>query len=652
MQLLLCAAALSAAALSGVAALLSTQALFAQAQPAQQRPAQQRAAQQLAAQTVTAGDIRPNIVLVVIDDASPTDLGAYGGEIATPNIDRLAARGTRFTGFRATPMCAPSRAMLLTGLDSHVAGLANLPESVPVDHEGQAGYLGRLADNVVTVASLLQRNGYRTYAAGKWHLGHSAGALPGAQGFDHSYVVDATGADNWEQRAYLPIYEDAPWYQDDAPVRLPGSFYSSEFLVDRMIAYINQGAPSAARPTTPSTTTSAATGSVKATPSTARKPFFAYLPFLAIHIPVQAPAEFTAHYNAVYNDGWTAQRQRRYTAAVNAGLIAPGANMRPVPAGLRNWSALDTIQRTQQAKAQAVNAGMMEAMDYHFGRLVAHLKQIGEYDNTLFIVLADNGPEPSDPMATPVFRWWSKSVHYSTDVAQLGTRGTFAAIGPEAANANAAPFALFKFHAAEGGVRVPLIIAGPGIAAGKRHDAFALISDITPTLLEYTQTAAAPAPAPVISGRSLLPVLAGRADHTYAAHEPVAIEAAGSSALYKGALKLVRDRLPFGDERWHLYELGNDPGETNDLAAARPDVLKAMLKDYAEYAARVGVLDVPSGYTTTGEVRRRMVHALVQRHAVLLAISAAALVALPSLLVAWVIRRARRKRAHHAQVSA
>ncbi len=591
----------------------------------------------LSAQPAAAGDTRPNIVLVVIDDASPTDLGAYGSEIATPNIDSLAARGTRFTGFRATPMCAPSRAMLLTGLDSHVAGLANLPESVPVDHEGHPGYLGRLADNVVTVASLLQRNGYRTYAAGKWHLGHTTGALPGAQGFDHSYVVDATGADNWEQRPYLPIYDDAPWYQDDQPVRLPGNFYSSEFLVDRMIEYISERARS---------TASASTSSA------ARAPFFAYLPFLAVHIPVQAPAEFTAHYNAVYNDGWTAQRQRRYTAAVNAGLIAPGSSMRPVPAGLRDWSALDQIQRTQQAKAQAVNAGMMEAMDHHFGRLLAHLQHIGEYDNTLFIVLADNGPEPSDPMATPVFRWWSKSVHYSTDVAHLGTRSTFAAIGPEAANANAAPFALFKFHAAEGGVRVPLIIAGPGVSAGKRHDAFALISDITPTLLEYTRTAAAPAPAPAISGRSLMPVLTGRADRTYAAHEPVAMEAAGSSALYKGALKLVRDRLPFGDERWHLYDLGRDPGETNDLAAARPDVLEAMLKDYAEYAARVGVLDVPAGYTTTGEVRRRMVHALVQRHALLLAISAAALVTLLAAFVAWVIRRARRKRAHHAQVSA
>ena len=197
-------------------------------------------------------------------------------------------------------------------------------------------------------------------------------------------------------------------------------------------------------------------------------------------------------------------------------------------------------------------------------------------------------------------------------------------------------------------MRVPLIVAGPGIAAGRRHDAFAFISDITPTLLEYTGTPAAPTPSPAISGKSLLPVLAGRAEHTHAAHEPIGMEAAGSSALYKGAMKLVRDRLPFGDERWHLYDLANDPGETNDLAAAQPDVLNAMLKDYADYATRVGVLEVPPGYTTTGEVGRRVLRALVHRHAVLLAFSSAALLALFVAIAAAIIRRTRRTRASRA----
>ena len=560
---------------------------------------------------------RPNIVLVVIDDASPTDLGAYGSEIATPNIDRLAANGARFTNFHATPMCAPSRAMLLTGLDSHIAGVANLPETVPASHEGRPGYLGRLADNVVTIASLLQRSGYRTYAAGKWHLGHVAGALPDAQGFDRSFVVDATGADNWEQRPYLPIYDDADWFEDGKAVRLPKDFYSSQFLVDRAIAFIGDGV-------------------------NADRPFFVYLPFLAIHIPVQAPQTFTDHYLDVYSTGWDAQRQRRYEAAVKSGLVPPDSPIRPVPDGLREWASLTNEQRATAARAQAVSAGMMEAMDHHLGRLITHLQSIGAFENTLFVVLADNGPEPGDPGASPLFRAWLAGVGYSTDIERLGTRGTFAAIGPEAAKANAAPFALFKFHATEGGVRVPLIVSGPGVHAGARLDVFTFITDLAPTLLAYTGASAAPPPAPQMQGRSLLPLLLGEAAFVHAPDEAIGMEAAGSSALFKGSLKLVRDRLPFGDEQWHLYDLAVDPGETNDLATARPERLRAMLADYQAYAERVGVLDVPAGYSTTGEVGAKMLHALLHRYAWLLAGIAMTLMGLPGWLLWRVLARRRR----------
>ena len=562
---------------------------------------------------------RPNIVLVVIDDASPTDLGAYGSEIATPNIDRLAANGARFTNFHATPMCAPSRAMLLTGLDSHVAGIANLPETVPVSHEGRPGYLGRLADNVVTIASLLQNSGYRTYAAGKWHLGHTAGALPDAHGFDRSFVVDATGADNWEQRPYLPIYDDADWFEDGKPVRLPEEFYSSQFLVDRIIEYIDSG-------------------------QNRNQPFFVYLPFLAIHIPVQAPRAFTDHYLDVYSTGWDAQRQRRYEAAVKSGLVPPGTAMRELPTGLREWASLTDEQRALAARSQAVSAGMMEAMDYHLGRLIVHLQGIGAFENTLFVVLADNGPEPGDPGASLLFRAWLAGVGYSTDVEHLGTRGTFTAIGPEAAKANSGPFALFKFHAAEGGVRVPLIVSGPGVRAGQRVDAFAFITDLAPTLLAYTGTPAALPPAPPMSGRSLLPVLAGETSVVHAQDEAIGMEAAGSSALFKGSLKLVRDRLPFGDEQWHLYDLALDPGETNDLATARPAAFQELLADYTVYAEESGVLDVPAGYSTTGEVGARMLRALIHRYVWLLAGVAVTLIG----LIAWLLRRVLKRRRNGA----
>jgi arylsulfatase/uncharacterized sulfatase len=562
---------------------------------------------------------RPNIVLVVIDDATPTDLGAYGSEIATPNIDRLAAAGTRFTNFRATPMCAPSRAMLLTGVDSHTAGIGNLPESVPGSHAGQRGYLGHLADDVVTVATLLQRGGYRTYAAGKWHLGHTPGTLPNARGFERSFVVDATGADNWEQRPYLPIYDGSEWYEDGKPAALPADFYSSRFLVDRMIEYIGDGKGDA-------------------------RPFLAYLPFLAIHIPVQAPQAVTDRYVATYAAGWDAQRQRRHAAAIAAGLVPATAATRPVPMQLRDWEALDAETQARQARAMAVNAAMMETMDHEFGRLVAHLRRIGAFEDTLFVILADNGPEPGDPAAAPLFRAWLRMVGYDTSLERLGTKGSFVAIGPEAAKANTAPFALFKFNAAEGGLRVPLVVAGPGVRGGARADANAFITDITPTLLELTGIAPAPAPAPAIVGRSLAPLLRGDATQVHPADASVAIEAAGSAAVYRGNLKLVRDRPPFGDERWHLYDLAADPGETNDLAQARPADVQSMLADYARYAERVGVLEVPPGYDTTREVGARIVRVFRERYGHWIVTALAVLLGLAG-WGAWRLVRRRRMQA-------
>ncbi len=551
---------------------------------------------------------RPNVVLVLVDDAGYTDFGAYGSEIATPNIDALAARGARFSNFHVSPMCAPSRAMLLTGLDSHTAGVANLPETVPPEHEGRPGYLGHFAENVVTVAEVLRRAGYHTYMTGKWHLGHTPGALPDGQGFERSFALDATGADNWEQRPYLPIYEDADWFEDGRPVRLPENFYSSEFLVDRMIEYIDAAKSDG-------------------------QPFFAYLPFLAIHIPIQAPREFVERYDGVYDGGWPAQRERRHRGAIATGLVSPEAPLRPPPESFRDWNALSAEERRFQAKNMAVNAGMLEAMDHHLGRLIAYLRESGAYENTLFIVLSDNGAESGDPVANVGFRHWLDSVGYSLDIERLGEKGTFAAIGAEAANANVAPSALFKFHAAEGGVRVPLVIAGPGVVPGQTERAFSYVTDITPTILEAA-TAKVPAAFAPITGHSLVPVLRDRVERVYADDEPVGMEAAGHAALWKGSYKLVKDLPPYGDGRFHLYDIESDPGETRALDPFEPERFAELLDDYRRFATTVGVLEVPAGYTTFDQLAANTTWVLIRRYAVAIVAIGAGLL----LVLAWLSR--------------
>ncbi|MGH9888893.1 MAG: sulfatase-like hydrolase/transferase, partial [bacterium] len=484
----------------------------------------------------------------------------------------------------------------------------NLPETVPKEHVGRPGYLGHLAENVVTVATILRGAGYHTYMAGKWHLGHTPGALPDGQGFERSFALDATGGDNWEQRGYLPIYETADWFEDGKAVRLPERFYSSEFLVDRVIDYIDGGRSDG-------------------------RPFFVYLPFLAIHIPIQAPREFSERYDGIYDGGWAVQRERRYRGAIKSGLIAADTPLGPPPAGLRDWSALSPDEKRFQAKSMAVNAGMLEAMDHHLGRLVTHLRESGAFENTLFIVMSDNGAESGDPAASAAFRRWLDSVGYSRDVEHLGEKGTFTAIGPEAANANVAPGALFKFYAAEGGVRVPLVMSGPGIPAGRTQRAFAYITDLAPTILDFAAVSPPVGPAPM-TGRSLRPVLSGSADAVHPDDEPIGMEAAGSAALWKGAHKLVKDLPPYSDGQWRLYDIVQDPGETRDLKSSEAARFDELLRDYQRFAAKVGVLEVPEGYTTFGQLGANMGAVLVRRYAIYLAGAGLLLLA----LVAWLAR--------------
>ena len=228
---------------------------------------------------------QPNFVVILVDDAGFTDFGGYGGEVNTPNINQLADRGVRFSNYHTSPMCAPSRAMLMTGLDSHKTGMGTLPETISPEQQGAKGYELHLLSDVDTIADSLKKQGYQTFMTGKWHLGGRLEDLPNNHGFDRSFPLAASGADNWEQKPFIPFYDEAPWFEDGKPAVLPEDFYSSRFLVDKMVEYID--------------------GRER------KKPFFAYVAFQAIHIPIQAPREFTDKYKGVYSDGWDVLLERR-----------------------------------------------------------------------------------------------------------------------------------------------------------------------------------------------------------------------------------------------------------------------------------------------------------------------------------------------------
>lgn len=524
-------------------------------------------------------DERPNVVLILADDLGFTDIAPFGSEIDTPNIARLAASGLSFTNYHTAANCAPARAMLLTGVDSHRNGVPNIPESIPPEQLAYDHYQGVLSQNVVSLASLLRDSGYHTYMTGKWHLGHTPELLPSARGFERTIAMADTGADNWEQRTYLPIYDEAHWYADGEKHTLPDDFYSSEYFIDKTIEFISAN-------------------------ESDDKPFFAYIPFQAVHMPVQAPREFSDKYAGVYDQGWTVMREQRRLAAEKAGVIPENTEIIVTP-GTLDWNALTEEQRDHHARRMEVYAGMVDAMDMHIGRLMTYLESIGEYENTIFIFTSDNGAEGSpliNPTGNSVLDPWFERVGYETGIENLGEKGSWVGIGPSNATIAASPLAYYKFHANEGGLRVPLVMSGPGISQrGELSDEFVFVTDLAPTILNLAgvndhggswQTRKVE---PIV-GKDFSSYLQGQAGPIHTASEPIGYEMGGSGALFKGDYKIVINKFEQNESEWHLFNIKTDPGEANDLAEAEPELLAEMLADYEQWASSNNVLPMPEGY--------------------------------------------------------
>lgn len=529
-------------------------------------------------------DQRPNIVFILADDLGYTDIAPYGSEVNTPSLSALAEQGVRFTNYHTAANCAPARAMLLTGVDSHLAGVPNIPEMLAPQQRKHANYQGVLGDDVVTVATLLEDSGYHTYMAGKWHLGMDPDKRPSRRGFQRTMAMMDSGADNWEQRPYIALYDQANWFADGERFTLPEDFYSSRFLVDNMINFID--------------------GNLQDD-----KPFFAYLPFMAVHSPVQAPQKYIDRYMDFYDSGWDALRQQRKERAEALGIVpenTPMVRMKTTD----EWNALSEEQRRYQAKRMAVYAGMIEAMDFHIGRLIEFLKKRGQYDNTIFIFTSDNGSEasgPVDPRAFPK-RLVPENLGYNLDYENLGLKGSYSSIGPSFASASASPLAYYKFYAGEGGMRVPLIIAGKPVASQQSLiRAFAWATDISPTILSLTGVSQpeeryAGRPVQSITGHDLTPLLSGSAERVYGPDDAVGYELTDHGVLFQGDYKLFVNQPPVGDGQWRLFNIVTDPGETADLSTSQALRFQRMLSRYEQYRHENKVLPVPPGYNQIKQV--------------------------------------------------
>ena len=539
-----------------------------------------------------ATDTRPNIVVILADDLGFTDLKSYGSEIDTPNLDLLAQEGLRFSNHHVSASCAPTRAMLLTGVDSHRAGVGNIAEAKTQSQSASPFYRGTLNDNVVTVATLLKDSGYHTYMAGKWHLGYKTPELrPINRGFERTVMMPYSGADNWEQKPYLPNYETVEWFADGENITLPDDFYSSRYIVDNTIDFIDKNKED-------------------------RQPFFSYVAFQAVHIPVQAPKEFTDKYAGAYDSGWSKLKENREEKAKALGLVPKDALVKTINT-TKDWDSLSAEEKQFHSKSMAVYAGMVDAMDYNIGRLVDYLKSIDEYDNTIFIFTSDNGAEASDPEdVSALFPLWMMYEGYNQDIETLGEKGSYNYIGASFASALSGPLGHYKFYSGEGGLRVPMIISGKGLdpeLKGSLNHSFTYVKDLAPTILQLAQTQQPGTQykgkaIEAMTGKSLLPILERQAQTIRVEDETIAYEIGGNAALFKNNYKIVFNRAPVGDGEWHLYDLAKDPGETEDLKLKQVSVFAELRNDYTQYERDNGVLPVPEDY----DQRRQVINNAVE----------------------------------------
>jgi arylsulfatase len=496
-----------------------------------------------------------------------SDAGVYGGEIFTPNINRLANQGYQFLNFHVGSMCAPTRSMLMTGVDNHVVGLGNMVELLSDNQRGKLGYEGKLNGRAATIATLLHDAGYHTYMAGKWHLGYTQQTLPAAQGFEQSFILAEGGADNYEKKSYTPTYPAVHFFDGLKETELPPDFYSSKYYSDKIIDWIDANKGDG-------------------------KPFFAYLAFQAVHMPLQVPAEYSRRYLATYAAGWDETRNVRYQRQVDLGIMPAGLTPARPPM-IPDWSTLTADQKKLDTKEMAVYAGMLEYMDMSIGRVLDNLKQKGLLDNTVVVFLSNNGGEAHELMSH-FPQYYSKN--FNMNYEHMGQKGSFVEYGPAWASVSMTPFSSFKSSASEGGVRAPFIISYPkGIPSGQRTDAFASVVDVVPTLLQLADVKPA-ASSPELAGRSMMALLTGASSQVYPGDVSISQELSGGAAIYQGDYKLVRNIPPYGDRKWHLYNLRSDPMESKDLASAEPQRVKSMSDAFAQYVQKNGVVEVPDDY--------------------------------------------------------
>ena len=515
---------------------------------------------------------KPNILLIVADDLGYTDLGCFGGDISTPNIDLLASKGLLFSRFHTAPLCAPTRSMILSGNNNHVAGIGSMFAVSGTKRAGKPGYEHHLSDRIVTVAQLLKDGGYQTFMAGKWHVGMEDAYIPYAKGFEKSFALLDGGATHFNNNA---IFENNPpqYRLDNQAVAFPEGKYSSDVYTDKMIEFIQKAQKD--------------------------KPFFAYLTYTAPHWPLQVPDDYLDKYRGKYDIGYDSLRVLRFNRQMAKGIIPAKSQLPPRLNKIKLWIQLTAEEKKIESRKMELYAAMVDNLDKHIGQLVQYLKNSKQLDNTLIVFMSDNGAGAEDFYNHPEFGPFIRQ-HYNNKYENMGKASSFVSYGPQWAQVGAAPFKLFKEYPTEGGVNTPLIISGkyverrPGI-----QNVFINVMDLAPTFLEiahvsYPEMYNNKKVYPML-GESFLSFIEGKINTIHDTSYVYCLEHYGGCLLIKGNWKITNTSDPFSETEFALYDITEDWGETKDLSKSNPEKFKEMVNEWEIFKKKVGIIPLDQG---------------------------------------------------------
>jgi len=509
---------------------------------------------------------KPNILLIVADDLGYADLGSFGSDIATPNIDKLAGEGILFTQFHTAVSCAPTRAMLLSGNNNHVAGMARQSVS-GILGDPQPGYENHLSDRIIPFPRLLQAGGYHTYMAGKWHLGKAAEHSPHAAGFEHTFAHLGGAGNHWDA---VGIEEGGSLYREDGELTSwPEGRYSTDLYTEKLIGFIesNRGDD---------------------------KPFFAFAAYTSPHWPLQVPEDELDRYAGHYDAGYDDLRIRNFESLKAAGIIPALSSLPPRNEAVTPWENLDSTRQRRESRKMELYAAMVSNLDGHVGRLVDYLKKHDLYDNTLIVFMSDNGAAANDFYNDPRYghHWEHVRANYDNAYENFGKPDSFVSYGEAWAEAGSAPFHRYKGYTREGGITAPMIISGKGVAStGQKTSTYLTVMDLAPTFLElagveYPDDGSVQVPL----GESINAFLAAETDRVHD-QDYVTVQSHGGRAMIrKGRWKLSNLDKPFDESKMELFDLDSDPGETRDLAATNPEKFQELLDLWRQERRRFGIV--------------------------------------------------------------